>query len=507
MATAGSERGLSLRSPARYSRAADRLVDLYAERTGRDPDRARRSADAVARAWMDAEAYRLNTLWTATRVLDGGSVGPEASANKIHWSETDLAIHRAALDLLGPEAELHGDGSTPRGSTATCSPWPGPSTPAPTRSSGTWWPSACSGCPGAEGTDAMHFAFTDQQLEFRDAVRQVLAKECTTADVRPAYDAPTARSPRWATLAELGVTGLTVPEAHGGLGLGLVDLVPLVEEAGRVALPEPLGTTTGIAAPCWPTSTVGGRPRPRPIGCLARRIAVGRRTAAVADARPAGAPVRRRRRRGPAAAGAPTARRPRAPRPRRGATVAVTPVPSLDPTRRLGIPAWEPSAATAARVGDRRRRPPSASTGRPGRRGRRGRAPRTGRRHDRAARLLRQGPPAVRQAHRQLPGRQAPAGRGPGPPRVRPARWSTARPGRSTTASPTPPGRRRWPRPTRRRRPSRRPGCRCRSTGPSATRGSATSTSSSSGPGPWPRPGDRPADHRARLLDSLLAGR
>jgi len=111
MATAGSERGLSLRSPARYSEAAGRLVSLYAEHLAADPIRAARSADAVAQAWVDAEAYRLNTLWTATRVLDGGSVGPEASANKIHWSETDLAIHRAALALLGPEAERHGGGA------------------------------------------------------------------------------------------------------------------------------------------------------------------------------------------------------------------------------------------------------------------------------------------------------------------------------------------------------------------------------------------------------------
>ncbi len=110
MATAGSERGLSLRSPARYTEAADRLVALYAERLVSEPARAAQCADDVARAWMDAEAYRLNTLWTATRVLDGGSVGPEASANKIHWSETDLSIHRAALALLGPEAELHGGG-------------------------------------------------------------------------------------------------------------------------------------------------------------------------------------------------------------------------------------------------------------------------------------------------------------------------------------------------------------------------------------------------------------
>jgi len=94
----------------------------------------------------------------------------------------------------------------------------------------------------------VHFAFTDQQLEFRDAVRQILAKECTIADRRAAYDAPSARSARWSTLARLGVTGITVPEAMGGLGLGLVDLVPLLEEAGSVALPEPLAMTTGVAA-------------------------------------------------------------------------------------------------------------------------------------------------------------------------------------------------------------------------------------------------------------------
>jgi alkylation response protein AidB-like acyl-CoA dehydrogenase len=110
MATAGSERGLSLRSPARYTEAAGRLVDLYAARADADAAAAGHLADAVAQAWIDAEAYRLNTFWTATRVREGGSVGAEASANKIHWSETDLAIHRTALGLLGPEAETIGPG-------------------------------------------------------------------------------------------------------------------------------------------------------------------------------------------------------------------------------------------------------------------------------------------------------------------------------------------------------------------------------------------------------------
>jgi len=113
MATAGSERGLSLRSPARYTEAAARLVDLYRTRRASDPGHAAHRADDVARAVIDAEAYRLHTYWTATRVAAGESVGPEASMNKLFWSETDLAIHAAALELLGEAAELLDDRGRP----------------------------------------------------------------------------------------------------------------------------------------------------------------------------------------------------------------------------------------------------------------------------------------------------------------------------------------------------------------------------------------------------------
>jgi alkylation response protein AidB-like acyl-CoA dehydrogenase len=113
MATAGSERGLSLRSPARYTEAASRLVELYRRCASADPAAAARSADAVARAVVDAEAYRLHTYWTATRVLDGGTVGPEASMNKLFWSQTDLLVHATALDLLGAQAEMLGDDGRP----------------------------------------------------------------------------------------------------------------------------------------------------------------------------------------------------------------------------------------------------------------------------------------------------------------------------------------------------------------------------------------------------------
>ena len=96
----------------------------------------------------------------------------------------------------------------------------------------------------------MRFAFTDDQLLFRDTVRDLLAKECQPEQVRYAWVNATGRLPDvWAGLAEMGVVGLTVPEEHGGLGLGQLDLVLLLEETGRVALPEPIVETTGVAAP------------------------------------------------------------------------------------------------------------------------------------------------------------------------------------------------------------------------------------------------------------------
>jgi len=101
-ATAGSERGLTLRSPGRFQATAARLVELWRER----PDPGLR--DEVVRAWMDAEAYQLHTLQTVTRLAGGGRAGPEASLTKLFWSELDVRVHETALRLLGPEAELDG---------------------------------------------------------------------------------------------------------------------------------------------------------------------------------------------------------------------------------------------------------------------------------------------------------------------------------------------------------------------------------------------------------------
>jgi alkylation response protein AidB-like acyl-CoA dehydrogenase len=102
MATAGFERGVSLRSPARFNVAVERLIKLWV-RIGDPDDDAMR--DAVTDLWMQAEGYRLHTYMTVTKMLEGGTIGSESSLNKIFWSEMDLRTHELALQLLGPEAE------------------------------------------------------------------------------------------------------------------------------------------------------------------------------------------------------------------------------------------------------------------------------------------------------------------------------------------------------------------------------------------------------------------
>jgi alkylation response protein AidB-like acyl-CoA dehydrogenase len=103
MATTGSERGLTLRSPGRFMATARRLIELA--RTHADElDATRR--DRLVSAWIDAEAYRWQTFWTVTRAEQGIRAGAESSMVKVFWSELDIELHELALDLLGRHAEL-----------------------------------------------------------------------------------------------------------------------------------------------------------------------------------------------------------------------------------------------------------------------------------------------------------------------------------------------------------------------------------------------------------------
>ena len=96
----------------------------------------------------------------------------------------------------------------------------------------------------------MRFAFTEDQLLFRDTVAELFAKECPPEKVRWSWEDPVGRDEgTWAALAEMGVTGLTVPESFGGMGMNEIDLLPILTEAGRCAYPGPLVETVAVAAP------------------------------------------------------------------------------------------------------------------------------------------------------------------------------------------------------------------------------------------------------------------
>ncbi len=81
----------------------------------------------------------------------------------------------------------------------------------------------------------MRLAPTADEELFARTVRDLLARRCTPRDVRAGF----ARK-RWDELAEIGVTGLLVPEEHAGLGLGAGALVAVAQEMGRACAPEPV---------------------------------------------------------------------------------------------------------------------------------------------------------------------------------------------------------------------------------------------------------------------------
>ena len=99
----------------------------------------------------------------------------------------------------------------------------------------------------------MRFSFTPEQLELRAGAAALMSALCTPADLRAILEdaSPSVgrSDERWSALAELGATGILAPEEAGGLGLSEVELIGVLEEAGKVALPEPLGVHAFVAVP------------------------------------------------------------------------------------------------------------------------------------------------------------------------------------------------------------------------------------------------------------------
>lgn len=96
----------------------------------------------------------------------------------------------------------------------------------------------------------MDFRWTEQQRMLKDAARNFLKDECPSDFVREMEEDGIGYGiEMWSKMAELGWMGLALPEAHGGTGWGLLDLMLMMEEMGRACVPGPyLETVLGALA-------------------------------------------------------------------------------------------------------------------------------------------------------------------------------------------------------------------------------------------------------------------
>jgi alkylation response protein AidB-like acyl-CoA dehydrogenase len=95
----------------------------------------------------------------------------------------------------------------------------------------------------------MDFELSDDQRLLKDNARHVLAAEWPTSKVRQLMEHATGVDAHlWQQMAELGWLGMRIPEAYGGSGLSMTDLVPLAEEFGRALVSGPFTASAVTAA-------------------------------------------------------------------------------------------------------------------------------------------------------------------------------------------------------------------------------------------------------------------
>jgi acyl-CoA dehydrogenase len=94
----------------------------------------------------------------------------------------------------------------------------------------------------------MNFDFSPEQIQLRDEARRFLEDKCPSAAVRKVLDGKIEHDPAlWAAIAEMGFLGIAIPEQHGGLGLGYLELCVVAEEMGRVLAPVPFSSSVYLA--------------------------------------------------------------------------------------------------------------------------------------------------------------------------------------------------------------------------------------------------------------------
>ena len=96
----------------------------------------------------------------------------------------------------------------------------------------------------------MNFSFNEEQEELRRSARTFLADHVSADAVRAAMESDSGFDPDlWKRIStELGWASIIIPEEHGGIGMGYVELVALLEETGAALLCAPLFSTACLAA-------------------------------------------------------------------------------------------------------------------------------------------------------------------------------------------------------------------------------------------------------------------
>jgi|HubBroStandDraft_6_1064221.scaffolds.fasta_scaffold00441_2 alkylation response protein AidB-like acyl-CoA dehydrogenase len=94
----------------------------------------------------------------------------------------------------------------------------------------------------------MQFGLSESQEFLKDSARKFFAGECPSAEMRRLMETDTAYDAAlWSKLTDQGYTGIIFPEEYGGVGLGKVELMLLMEETGRALLPGPFFSTVVLA--------------------------------------------------------------------------------------------------------------------------------------------------------------------------------------------------------------------------------------------------------------------
>ena len=87
----------------------------------------------------------------------------------------------------------------------------------------------------------MNFGLSEEQLLFKDTLHRFLEEQCPSTRVRSVMEESKGHDPNlWTDLCELGVSGLTIPEKHGGAAMELLDAALAIEEIGYAATPGPM---------------------------------------------------------------------------------------------------------------------------------------------------------------------------------------------------------------------------------------------------------------------------